>query len=100
VSNDKKAALANYFDVIAGTSTGGLIATMLAAPSLNNPSIPAFSAKQILQFYLNFGPSIFNQTATRYFIISNAIVFILETIIFGTLRVTRASYKMTILPLP
>ncbi|KAK2406267.1 patatin protein [Trifolium repens] len=64
VSNDKKAALANYFDVIAGTSTGGLIATMLAAPSLNNPSIPAFSAKQILQFYLNFGPSIFNQTTT------------------------------------
>ncbi|WJX86287.1 hypothetical protein P8452_68616 [Trifolium repens] len=64
VSNDKKAALANYFDVIAGTSTGGLIATMLAAPSLNNPSIPAFTAKQILQFYLNFGPSIFNQTTT------------------------------------
>ncbi|MCH96157.1 patatin-like phospholipase, partial [Trifolium medium] len=66
VSKDEKAALVDYFDVIAGTSTGGLIAAMLAAPGLNDPSRPAFTAKQILQVYLDFSPSIFNQTAASF----------------------------------
>ena len=68
MSNDKKAALADYFDVIAGTSTGGIIATMLAAPNPNDTSRPAFTTPEILEFYLKYGPSIFNQTSARYLI--------------------------------
>jgi patatin-like phospholipase/acyl hydrolase len=66
VAEDEKAALADYFDVIAGTSTGGLIATMLSTPGLNDASRPAFAAPEILKFYLENAPSIFNLTLAAY----------------------------------
>lgn len=42
--------VANYFDLIVGTSTGGIIALGLGL---------GFSAKEILEFYENSGPQIF-----------------------------------------
>ncbi|KAJ6832959.1 patatin-like protein 2 [Iris pallida] len=53
------ARIADYFDVIAGTSTGGLVTTMLAAPNKDNR--PLFAAKEINQFYLENSPKIFPQ---------------------------------------
>ena len=43
--------IANYFDLIVGTSTGGIIALGLGL---------GLSAKEVLAFYEEFGPSIFN----------------------------------------
>ncbi|CAN1814650.1 Patatin-like protein 1 [Linum perenne] len=52
--------IADYFDVMSGTSTGGLIATMLAAPNENKR--PLFAAKELVPFYIKHSPKIFPQT--------------------------------------
>ncbi|XP_030510010.2 patatin-like protein 2 isoform X1 [Cannabis sativa] len=55
----EEARIADYFDVIAGTSTGGLVTAMLTAPDENNR--PIFAAKDINHFYLQHCPKIFPQ---------------------------------------
>ncbi|WP_420630095.1 CBASS cGAMP-activated phospholipase [Candidatus Leptofilum sp.] len=58
------AYLAEYFDLIAGTSTGGLITCLLLAPG-ENEWTPAFTAQEIVDLYLNHGTEIFDAPLSK-----------------------------------
>lgn len=64
------ARIVDYFDVIAGTSTGGLVTSMLAAPDKNNR--PLYAAKDLTRFYMEHAQKIFPQ---RKFVISFPLVY-------------------------
>ena len=59
-SGNPKARIADYVDLIAGTSTGGIITCALLCPDMNAPSCPQYSAEQIVGLYVDNGQTIFN----------------------------------------
>ncbi len=58
-SGRSNARIAEFFDLIAGTSTGGLITCLLLTPGEDGKT-PAFSAQDIVDLYRNHGAEIFH----------------------------------------
>lgn len=57
LDHNEDARLADYFDIIAGSSTGGILTAMISSPNENNR--PFSAAKDIVSFYFEHGPKIF-----------------------------------------
>ncbi|XVF06376.1 hypothetical protein REPUB_Repub06bG0042900 [Reevesia pubescens] len=55
----ENARIADYFDFIAGTSTGGLVTTMLTSIDASSQSNLPCTAQQIIKFYHDKSPKIF-----------------------------------------
>ncbi len=60
LDNNPNAAIADYFDMIAGTSTGGILACMYLCPSESDKTRPRFSAQKAVELYLDRGDEIFD----------------------------------------
>lgn len=59
-SGDDNTRIADCFDLIAGTSTGGILACIYLCPDPHNLNRPRFSAQEAVDLYLENGDEIFD----------------------------------------
>ena len=61
-TGNPKAAILDYFDFFAGTSTGGILTCLLLCPDDADPARPKYSAREAVNLYLSQGSDIFKMS--------------------------------------
>jgi len=88
-TKNTNAHLTDYFDFFAGTSTGGILLSILLCPSDDEPTKQKYTAKQALDIYLNHGVEIFSAKPWRRFLSKFGLLSelydatILEKVLYG-----------------
>ena len=59
-TGDRGARIADYFDLIAGTSTGGILTCVYLCPDRGDPKRPRFTAEEAVDLYFERGDEIFD----------------------------------------
>jgi patatin-like phospholipase/acyl hydrolase len=54
--------LAQFFDMLAGTSTGGILTCILLKPDPDDPRYPRFGAAEAISLYKDYGQQIFHKS--------------------------------------
>jgi len=67
-TKNPNARLIDYFDFFAGTSTGGILLSILLCPDDEDPSKQKYTTKQALDIYLQHGVEIFSAKPWRRFL--------------------------------
>ncbi|MFZ4263692.1 patatin-like phospholipase family protein [Sphingobacterium sp. HJSM2_6] len=96
-TQNPEAHLSQYFDFFAGTSTGGILLSILLCPDPDNLAKPRFSAQEALDIYLTHGTEIFTTSRWRRFLNQFGLLTelydnkVLEKILFNYFGDTRLS---------
>lgn len=59
LDQNPQARIGDYFDLIAGTSTGGILACLYLTPQHHDTEAPRYSAQEVVDFYLKRGGEVF-----------------------------------------
>ncbi|NJK37538.1 MAG: patatin [Oscillatoriales cyanobacterium RM2_1_1] len=61
-TGNPRVRIVDYFDIIAGTSAGGILTALYLRPQHRNPDRPQFSAQEAANFFYKTADQIFSQT--------------------------------------
>jgi patatin-like phospholipase/acyl hydrolase len=73
-SENPDARIADYFDFIAGTSTGGILTCAYLCPDREHPHRPKFTAQEVVNLYLERGAEIFSNSLKHKIVTAGGIL--------------------------
>jgi uncharacterized protein len=68
IENRTHARIAELFDLVAGSSTGGILALGLVKPSAHDEDTPQYAADELVELYAKEGKRIFDRSLWHHFV--------------------------------
>lgn len=61
IQKDHRIRIGNLVDLVAGTSTGSIVGSMMILPCEKNPNRPKHTMQEIVEMYVEMGPEVFKK---------------------------------------